>query len=79
MGYIQRANLFERQQAEDERQEAIRRELQRQRDLECLAAENQRRIEAIQLRLEEIRQEREREQRRERERQNRHYQNCCLF
>ena len=49
MGYIQRANLFERQQQEDERQEAIQRELQRQRDLERLAEENQRRIEAIQL------------------------------
>ena len=79
MGYLERPNLFERQQAEDERQEALRQELRRQRDLELLAAENQRRIDAIQQRLEFIRQEREREQqreqqRRERERQNR---NCC--
>ena len=47
MGYLERPNLFERQQQEDEWQAALRRELERQVEIERLAEENRFRIEQI--------------------------------
>ena len=80
IGCYERPNLFERQQAEDERQATIRREQDRQRDLERLAEENQRRIEEIRLRVEQFRllTERLAYERRERERAQRNSCNCCF-
>ena len=81
MGCYERPNLFERQQAEDVRQAALRREQERQQDLERLAQENQRRIEEIRLRVEQFRilTERIAEERRERERERARTSGCCCF
>ena len=71
----ERPNYFEQQQARDERQAAIRRQRERQQQIDRLAKENRSHMEEINRRLEQFRVEAAR--RAEREAQRNRERGCC--